>query len=97
MIEEKRITKPKLQNLVLENRQKLLLTGINDVGSFNEKIMVVDTELGILEVKGSNLHMSKLNLENQELCIEGLVTCLEYKSKESVSKDGNNIFAKLFK
>ncbi len=90
MQDEKKISiKPKLHNLVLENRQKLVIAGVIDVESFNAESVVVDTELGILSVRGEGLHISRLNLENSELNIEGDIYSIDYEEREgSRSKGG---------
>ena len=44
-----------IQNIVLENREKLNITGVLDVLSFDDQIVILETELGLLTVKGENL------------------------------------------
>ena len=44
-------------NAILENRQKLELSGVTDVDSFNEEEIRLFTQLGELTVKGKNLHI----------------------------------------
>ncbi len=51
-MDEKKVSKPKVQNLILENREKLNITGVIDVESFNDESVIVDTELGLLIVRG---------------------------------------------
>ena len=63
----------KMQNIILENRNKLHLSGVLDVLNFDEEIVTVDTELGVLVIKGSDLRLNKFNLENEELNIDGEV------------------------
>ena len=43
-----------IQNLVLENREKLSISGVLDVLSFDDQVVVVETELGLLNIKGNN-------------------------------------------
>jgi len=97
MIEEKKVSKPKTQNLILENREKLSISGVIDVESFNDECVVVDTELGMLIVRGEDLHISKLNIDNSELNIEGDILCCEYSDKESSRSKGFGFFGKMFK
>lgn len=96
MVEDKKIIQPKTQNLTLENREKLSISGIIDVESFNDECVIVDTELGILVVRGEDLHISKLNLESTELDIEGDIVSCEYSEKESKSS-GSGFFGKMFR
>ena len=94
-MDEKKVSKPKVQNLSLENREKLSITGVIDVESFNDESVVVDTELGLLIVRGMDLHINKLNLDSSELCIEGDIASCEYSDREGKSKGG--FLARMFK
>jgi len=67
-------------NLILENRNKLALTGISDVDSFDEQTIIVYTDFGELTIKGENLHITKLSVETGELNIDGTVSSLNYAS-----------------
>jgi len=96
MTEEKKIPKPKVQNLILENREKLSISGVIDVESFNDECVVVDTELGVLVVKGMDLHINKLDLDSSEMGLEGEITGLEYTDAEASTNKGG-FFARIFK
>ena len=58
-----------IQNIVLENREKLNITGVLDVLSFDDQIVILETELGLLTVKGENLRINKLSLDSSEVII----------------------------
>lgn len=94
-MDEKKVSKPKVQNLTLENREKLNISGVIDVESFNDESVIVDTELGLLIVRGADLHINKLNLDSSELCVEGDIVSCEYSDKEGKSKGG--FLARMFK
>lgn len=96
MIEDKKVPKPKVQNLILENRERLNISGVIDVESFNDESVVVDTELGVLVVRGVDLHINKLNIDSSELGIEGEIVSCEYSDRDSRSK-GGGFFARMFK
>lgn len=81
--------------LAVENREKLKATGIVDVISFDEDMIVSETEMGILVVKGENLHINALNLEKGELDIDGLVFSMNYEEKGHSER--NSFFGKIFK
>ena len=93
--EENKIAK--MQNVILENRNKLHLSGVLDVLNFDEEMVTVDTELGILIIKGSDLRLNKFNLDNTELSVDGEVTSIIYDDRGSVSKKGEGLFTKIFK
>ncbi len=67
-----------LQNVILENRGKLNISGVNDVLNFDESTVNVNTQLGLLSIKGSDLRLNRLNLDNTELLVEGNISSLAY-------------------
>lgn len=85
----------KMHNLMMENRERVSLTGVKDIHSFDDELVLVETELGILTIKGYDLKMNKLNLDNNELIVEGKIVALIYSETESIKKGG--MFGKLFK
>lgn len=95
MVEEKKMVK--MQNVILENRNKLNVSGVIDVLNFDEQIITIDTELGILVVKGSNLRLNKFNLESTDLNVEGEINSLIYNDKTSNKKNGESLLTKIFK
>jgi len=97
MIEEKKMPKPRVQNVILENRQKLSISGVVDVESFNDECVIADTELGILVIKGMDLHINKLDIDSSELGIEGDIISLEYSDREGARNKGGGFFARLFR
>lgn len=97
MVEDKKVVRHKAQSLVLENRQKLSLLGVRAVDSFNDEIVIIDTELGLLVVRGQTLKIQKLNLENAELNIEGNICSCEYSENSDSSRSKSGFFSKIFK
>ena len=87
----------KMQNVILENRNKLHLSGVLDVLNFDEQIVTVDTVLGILIIKGSDLRLNKFNLENAELSVDGEVISMAYDDKSYSNKKGEGLLTKIFK
>lgn len=94
-MEEKISRRP--HRLDLTNRRKGSVTGIQDVVAFDENQIVLDTDMGLLTVKGKGLHVSRLTLEKGEVDIEGTVDSLVYSSNETYRKQGESLFARLFK
>ena len=93
--EEKNITK--MQNIILENRNNLNVSGVLDVLNFDEQMITLDTELGILIIKGDDLRLNKFNLENTELSVEGEITSLVYNDKSNAGKKSEGVLTKIFK
>ena len=85
-----------LQNLVLENREKLSISGVNDVLSFDDQIVILETQLGLLTVKGENLRINKLSIDCEEVVIEGEINNLAYSEKD-IYRKGNSFLGKIFK
>lgn len=86
-----------IQNLILENREKLTITGVVDVLSFDDQIVIVETQLGLLTIKGEDLHINKLSLDSLEVIIEGQIFSLGY-SDDNISKKGSgSLLGKIFK
>lgn len=86
MTEEKR-TGILPHNCILEDRKRLSVSGVKDVGSFDEETIIARTEYGELTVKGTGLHITKLSLEIGELCIEGEISSLIYS--DVIDKSGS--------
>ena len=79
-------TKKINQNITIENREKITMTGVNDVECFNDDCIIAQTELGRIILKGSGMKVNKLNLENSELQIEGYINYFEYVNKKKRKK-----------
>lgn len=94
-IEDKRTNV--IQNTFLENREKLNISGVKDVLSFDDQMVIVETELGLLTIKGDNLRINKLNIDIAEVTIEGLINSLTYSDVDNISKKGSNLLGKIFK
>lgn len=95
--EEKKIMNTNvIQNLILENREKLNVSGVIDVLSFDDQIVIIETELGLLTVKGDNLRINKLSTDTEEVVVEGNVFNLSYSERNNASKEAS-IFSKIFK
>ena len=85
-----------IQNLILENREKLTITGVVDVLSFDDQIVIVETQLGLLTVKGENIRINKLSLDTAEVIIEGEIYNLIY-SENDLDKKSGGFLNKIFK
>ncbi len=85
-----------IQNLILENRGKLSISGVLDVLSFDDQVVMVETELGLLTVKGENLRINKLSIDTSEVMVEGTISLLSYSNNES-EKEKTSFMSKIFK
>ena len=89
---EEKLTFP--HSLSLEERKILTVSGVSDVDSFDEEMIVAFTDLGELTIKGSDLRISQLNTDLGELNVEGHISALIYSGDQPKS---SGFFAKLFK
>ena len=80
--------------LQLEGREKLTVSGVEDVERFDETAIVMSTCAGTLIVSGEGLHIGKLSLEGGELKVEGRIDAMEYE--ESAPTASGGLFARLF-
>lgn len=80
----------------IENREKANLSGIKDVLSFDDQIIILETEMGMLTIKGENLRINKLSIDTSDISIEGAINSLSYSGKEFEKKNGS-LVSKLFK
>lgn len=94
--ERKGINSNVIQNLILENRSKLSVSGVLDVLSFDDQIIIIETELGLLTVKGDNLRVNKLSIDTSEVIVEGEVNSISYSSKD-LDKKNESFLGKIFK
>ena len=94
-MEEKNFTN-EMQNIVLENREKLNISGVKDVLSFDDQIIIVQTTLGLLTIKGENLRVNKLNIDTSDFSIDGNISSLAYSNSESF-KEHTSFWGKIFK
>ncbi len=85
-----------VQNLILENRNKLSISGVLDVLSFDDQIIIIETELDLLTVKGENLKINKLSIDTAEVIVEGDINSLTYSNK-NLDKKSEGLFGKIFK
>lgn len=83
------------QNIFVENREKIRVSGVMDVRSFNENCVYIETELGELLISGENLRINKLNLEQFELVVEGYILSIEYDEKGK--RSGKGLFGRMFR
>lgn len=79
-------------SLTLEDRSVATVTGVEDVDCFNEQLVVLRTPLGALTLTGEGLNISKLNLEDGKLVVEGEIAAVEYAQR----RKAGGFFGRLF-
>ena len=92
--EEDRLRPGESHQVVLEDRERLTISGVEEVESFDESSILLSTARGGLEVQGEGLHIEKLSLDGGDLKVEGSVDSLTY---EDDAGDRGGFFARLFR
>ncbi len=96
-LDEKKLVRSRSHSVLMENRERVTITGVEDVDSFDESAVLLVTSLGYITLHGVDLHINKLNLDEGQLIVEGEITGLEYSDSEGPKGKGGGFFGKLFK
>lgn len=86
-----------IHNLILENKEKLSISGVSDVDTFDEGKIILFTEDDTLIVEGEELHIQKLDVANGELIIEGTIYAIQYTGDGSTARANKGFFKKMLK
>ena len=95
--ERKNINTSVIQNLILENRGKLSVSGVVDVLSFDDQVVIIETDLGLLTVKGENIRINKLSIDTSEVIVEGDISSMAYSENKNNDKTKGSLISKIFK
>ena len=68
--------------LRLEGREQLTVSGVEDVGRFDETGIVMTTSAGTLIITGEELHIGKLSLDGGEMQVDGRIDAVTYEDTE---------------
>ncbi len=94
--ERKAVANSVIQNIIVKNRGKISISGVIDVLSFDDQVIILETDLGLLTVKGENLRINKLSIDTSEVIVEGDISALVYSDKD-IDKKGTSFLGKIFK
>ena len=81
----------------LWNRNKGTITGVKDVVSFDVAEIILETELGMLSIKGNDLHVKRLTVEKGEVEIDGNIDGFQYTDHKEKNLSGDGLLSRLFK
>ena len=93
-LEEKNARAEHPHHLLLEGRERLSISGVEEVESFDENTIVMVTCQGALVVRGDRLHIEKLSLDGGDLKVEGAIDSLTY---EEAGRPRGSLFSRLFR
>ena len=83
--------------IAVMNRNSANITGVLDVISFDITEVLLETEQGMLHMKGKDLHVNRLNLEKGEVDVEGVLDSFAYSQVPVSLKKTEGFLGKLFK
>jgi sporulation protein YabP len=81
----------------LNARSSAAITGVKDVLSFDAGEVLLETEQGILMLRGNDLHVNRLTLEKGEVDVDGKIDSLTYSDSNNYGKSGESLISRLFK
>ena len=94
-MEEKQVQKP--HKLVVNNRKTSMVTGVLDVLSFDLNEILLETEQGMLMVKGKDLHVNRLSVEKGEVDLSGHIDSIAYSDVVLLVYTCIRVFRRLIK
>ena len=96
-MEDNRSINKKAHKLILNNRRTGNLTGVSDVLSFDENEIILETDQGMLMMKGKELHVSRLMLDKGDVDIDGRIDSVTYSEQGSRTERTESLLGRLFK
>lgn len=94
---EEKVVSQKTHRLAFSNRNIGNISGVIDVLSFDLNEILLETELGMLRIKGKDLHVNRLNLEKGEVDLAGLIDSMEYSEVGKMKEHAEGFWGKMFK
>ena len=83
---------PRPHVLHMDNREKLTMSGVEDVSGFDESVVVLTTALGELSIRGSALHIERIDLDAGELELRGSIRELSYDEPRPATSVWQRLF-----
>ena len=87
----------KVHKVMLSNRRSGVLNGVIDVLSFDVGEILLETEQGMLMIKGNDLHVNRLTLDKGEVDVDGRIDSFTYSEQSGVAGKGESFLSRLFK
>ena len=84
----------KSHTVIIENRNKITLSGVCDVEQFDADHLLIKTEQGQVEIRGENIQVTKLSLESGDMAADGMFDSISYSEN---MKQNSGLFSKLLR
>lgn len=83
--------------IIMTNRGTCVLNGISDILSFDVNEILLETDMGMLMIRGADLHVNRLTLEKGEVDISGKIDSLQYSDMAKNGRQSESLLSRLFK
>lgn len=83
--------------VMMTNRKSCAINGVNEVLSFDIHEILLETEQGMLMIKGDDLHVSRLTLEKGEVDIDGKIDSFTYSDVSGSAHKNESLLTRLFR
>ena len=94
-MEERQIAKT--HKLVIQNRKMSMVSGVLDVLAVDLNEILLETEQGMLMIKGKDLHVNRLSLDKGEVDLAGHIDSVAYSDVQQHGKKNESLFVTLFR
>ena len=84
-------------NISFINRKSGVVTGVKDVISFDLSKVLLETDYGMMNIKGHDLHVDRLSVEKGELSLSGTIDSISYTEVGNSVRKNESVWARLFK
>ena len=90
-------TAGRMHKISITNRQTCTVNGVNDVLSFDLREIVLETEQGMLMIRGNELHVNRLTLDKGEVDIDGRIDSFVYSDTAASGEKQESLLTRLFR
>ena len=85
-----------VHKVYLNARKSAVMSGVKDELSFDAKEVYLETEQGVLLIKGDELHVNRLSLEKGEVDVDGRIDSFAYSDVEEAGMKAASFLGRLF-
>lgn len=81
-------------NITINERKNIIISGVKKIESFDNEEFLLETTMGNIVIKGTDLEIIKLDTYQGNVSIKGVIVSLNYTDG---TKKEEGVFSKLFK
>lgn len=96
-MEESKMQSSRVNRVSITDRKSCTLNGIVDVIAFDLHEILLETDLGMLMIKGQELHVNRLTVEKGEIDVEGRIDSLTYSDSHCSHEKGESLLSRMFR